>query len=67
LGSDVPELEEAVESFLCFFLSLSDLFFNLFDAKILDSTSMATSYLDKKVVDVLSLNIRENSTSNALV
>jgi hypothetical protein len=38
LGSDGADLEEAEESYLDFFLSLSDLVFNLSHAKILDST-----------------------------
>ena len=60
------DLEESWESSLCFFLSLLDLVFNLSDAKILDSTSMVASCMDIKVVDLLSLNRRENYESNSL-
>jgi hypothetical protein len=66
LGSDVVWLEKAWESSLYFFFSFSDLFFNLSDAKMLDSTSMVSSCMDNKVVDLLSLNIRENYASNSL-
>jgi hypothetical protein len=47
-------------------LSLSDLFFNLYDAKILDSTSLVASCMDNNVVELLSLRRRENSASNEL-
>ena len=62
-GSDSIGLEEEEKSSLCFFLSLSDLFFNFSDPRILDSNSIAASYMDKKVVDLLSLNKIDNSTS----
>jgi hypothetical protein len=57
-GSDVARLEEVGASSLCFFLSLSDLVFDLSDAKILDSTSMVASCMDNNVVDILSLKRR---------
>jgi hypothetical protein len=66
LGSCVAGLEEAGESSLCFFLSLSYLFFNLSYAKMLGSTSIVASYMENKVVDLLSLNRRENPASIAL-
>jgi hypothetical protein len=62
----VDGLEEARESSLCFFFSFSYLVFNLSDYKMLDSTSMASSCMEIKVVDLLSLNRRDNYASNAL-
>jgi len=59
-GSDSARLEEEGNSSLYFFLSLYGLFFNFFDARMLDSTSIATSCMDRKVVDLLSLNRRDN-------
>jgi hypothetical protein len=51
----VVDLEEARASSLYFSFSLSDLVFNLSDAKIIDSTSMVASCVDNNVVDIISL------------
>jgi hypothetical protein len=64
-GSNPPRLEEEGNSSLCFFLFLYDLFFNFCDSRILDSTSIATYCMENKVVDLISLNRRENYASNA--
>jgi hypothetical protein len=64
-GSSSAGLEEEESSSLYLFLSLSDLFYIFSDAKMLYSTSMATSCIDNKVVYLLSLDMRKNSTSNA--
>jgi hypothetical protein len=50
--------------FALFFLFIRSVI-DLFDAKILDSTSMAAYCMDNNVVDILSLRRRENSASNA--
>jgi hypothetical protein len=62
-GSDYVGLEEEGNSSLYFSLSLSDLFFSFSYARILDSTSIIASCMESKVVDLLSLNRRDNSTS----
>ena len=59
-------LEEEGISSLYLFFSLSYFFFNFSDPRMLESTFMDASFIDNKVVDLLSLNRRENSTSNAL-
>jgi hypothetical protein len=66
LGSYMVGLEEAGESSHCFFSYLSYLAFNLSNARMLDSTSMVAYWMDNKVVDLHSLNRRENFASNAL-
>jgi hypothetical protein len=64
-GLDFAGLEEERSSSLYLFLSLSNLFFNFSDATMLESTFMDASCIENKVVDLLSLNRRENSKSNA--
>ena len=64
-GLDFAGLEEEIISSLYLFLSLSNLFFNFSDATMLESTFMDASCIENKVVDLLSLNRRENSKSNA--
>jgi hypothetical protein len=60
---DSARLEEEGNSSLYFFSSLSNFFFDFFDASILESTSIATSYMENKVLDLLSQNRRENFAS----
>jgi hypothetical protein len=65
-GLYTSRLEEEGISSLYLFFSLSYFFFNFSDPRMLESTFMDSSFIDKKVVDIISLNRRENSTSNAL-
>jgi hypothetical protein len=59
-------LEEEGISSLYLFFSLSYFFFNFSDPRMLESTFMDASFIYNKVVDLLSLNRRENSMTRIL-